>query len=82
MMRIDQRRYELDDYTNEEFSDDSINVQCVLSYTVGSSQSLRINFHNGFHFDSDSERCPRRHRDAVPRVLAALRSNAKAELLQ
>lgn len=50
-------QYEADDFIQEWFSDDGVNVRCVLSWTGGRSSCegasvLKVNFHNSFHFDS------------------------------
>jgi hypothetical protein len=58
-------RYERDDYVHEHYSDDSINLKCVLSWKViGNARSqsprLQINFHNGWFYDSDHWKRPDR----------------------
>jgi hypothetical protein len=45
-----------DEYAQEFYSDESINVNCVLSWRLredASSLRLRIDFHNSFFFDSE-----------------------------
>lgn len=51
-------RYEPDDLIQEWFSDDSVNVRCVLSWNCArtsreSIYALKVNFHNLFYFDSE-----------------------------
>lgn len=48
--------YETDGFAQEEFSADSINVNCVCSWKrTGAANGPRIlvNFHNGWIFDND-----------------------------
>lgn len=51
-------RYEVDNFIQEWFSDDSVNVRCVLSWSRRqtareSASALKVNFHNSFCFDSE-----------------------------
>lgn len=51
-------QYEADDFIQEWFSDDSVNIRCVLSWRCSrtsheSASALKINFHNSFYFDSE-----------------------------
>jgi hypothetical protein len=51
--------YVIDEFAQESFSDESVNVNCVLSWRTSSSkrwdgeQRLEIDFHNSVVFDSD-----------------------------
>jgi hypothetical protein len=67
--------YEIDAYIPQEFSDDSINVHCVLSCRFGSKneKTLIVNFHNGWFFRSDSwNGDPRRIEQAVEELQRVL----------
>ena len=48
---------EEDEYSQSFFSDDSLNLNCVLSWRVrdenAPNPALRIDFNNSFFFDSD-----------------------------
>jgi hypothetical protein len=50
--RMDKRQVVADEYSQEEFSDESINVNSVLTWNVYSSGRLRVDFHHEFFFDS------------------------------
>jgi hypothetical protein len=50
-------RYALDEYVQEHLADDAVNVNCVASWrargdAAGSVESLSVDLHNGWHFDS------------------------------
>ena len=77
MTSRDEIRYEFGGYAQEEFSDESINVHCVLSWRLSASQALTVNFHNGFYFDSET--CPKTHEHLVAASIDALRSIACLE---
>jgi hypothetical protein len=55
-------RYEpnlfLDEFSQEEFSDDSINVSCVLTWNLAHAGRLRLDFHGELLFDSDNSPMP------------------------
>ena len=51
-------QYETDNFKQEWFSDDSVNVRCVLSWSCcttshASASALKVNFHNSFYFNSE-----------------------------
>ncbi len=54
--QIDKRQLVVDEYSREEVSDESINVNSVLTWNVYSSGRLRVAFEHDFYFDSDSAR--------------------------
>jgi hypothetical protein len=65
---------EFDEHSQEEFSDDSVNLRCVLSARIrherdGGTPELAINFHNSFHFDSNLFR----RQEKVVRAIVELR---------
>jgi len=64
--------YEFDEYSQEEFGEDSINVHCVLSWRLTASQTLKVDFHNSWYFDSET--CPLKHRHLIPDAIDTLRS--------
>jgi len=70
----DNHQYEFGEYRQEEFSDDSINVHCVLSWRLSASQRLTVNFHNSFRFDSET--CPKRQHRLLATAIETLRSIA------
>jgi hypothetical protein len=51
--RRPQVRSEIDEHNQESFSDESVNVHCVASWSVDASQRLEVDFHNSWFFDSD-----------------------------
>jgi len=64
-------RYDCDEYSQEELSEDSVNVNCVLSWCLTASQTLQVKFHNSFYFDSET--CPQKHKHLVPVAIQTLR---------
>ena len=72
-------RYELDEYVQEHLADDAVNVNCVASWrargdAAGSVESLSVDLHNGWHFDS---RRWNGRADAPGRILRALKRNER-----
>lgn len=62
--------YKVDDYVHEEYSDDTINLKCVLSWksdrkAQGRSARCQINFHNCFYFDSEKSQVKPDRAEAV-----------------
>ena len=71
--------YELDDYVQKHLADDAINAHCVASWraredAAGSVESLSVDLHNGWHFDS---RRWNGHVGAPERLLRALQTNER-----
>ncbi len=50
--QIDKRQVVADEYSQEEFSDESINLNSVLTWNVDSSGRLRVDLQHEFSFDS------------------------------
>ena len=74
-------RYELDDYVQEHVADDAVNANCVVSWRArtdveGRVESLSVDLHNSFSFDS-RHGCGRK--DAPGRMLRALQRNGAGE---
>lgn len=72
-------RYEMDEYVQEHLADDAVNVNCVASWrgranAEGRVDSLYVNLHNSWHFDS---RCWNGRADAPARILIALQRNER-----
>jgi hypothetical protein len=70
-------RYELDEYVQEHLAEDGANVNCVASWhgradAAGHVESLYIDFHNSWYFDS---RCWKGRTDAPARLLTMLQRN-------
>ncbi len=49
---MDKYQVFVDEYSHEEVSDESINVNSVLTWNLYSSGRLRVDFQNEFYFDS------------------------------
>jgi hypothetical protein len=49
---IERRQIVADEYSQEEFSDESINVNSVLTWNVYASGRLKVDFQHEFVFDS------------------------------
>ena len=72
-------RYGLDEYVQEHLADDAVNVNCVASWraredAAGSLESLSVDLHNGWQFDS---RRWNGRADAAARILGALKRNER-----
>jgi hypothetical protein len=72
-------RYEMDEYVQGYLADDAVNVNCVASWrgradAAGHLESLYIDFHNSWYFDS---RCWDGRTDAPARLLTMLQRNER-----
>jgi hypothetical protein len=70
-------RYEKDDYAQDHVDDDAVNASCVASWRCrsdaeGRAETLFVDFHNSWVFDS-RRWCGRA--DATDRLLRALELN-------
>jgi hypothetical protein len=75
-------RYELDDYVQDHVADDAVNANFVVSGRTrtaveGRVESLFVDLHNSFSFDS-RHWCGRR--DAPGRMLRALQRNGRGRV--
>ena len=72
-------RYELDDYVQDHVADDAVNANFVVSWRArtdveGRVESLSVDLHNSFSFDS---RQWSGRKDAPGRILRALQRNER-----
>jgi hypothetical protein len=75
-------RYELDDYAQDHVADDAVNANCVVSWRArvdagGRVQSLFVDLHNSWHFDSLNWNGPG---DVAGRVLLALQRSERGRI--
>jgi hypothetical protein len=52
------RQLIVDEHSQEDFSDDSINLNCVLSWNLSLTGRLRLDLHGEVKFDSDNTDVP------------------------
>ena len=77
-------RYELDDYVQDHVADDAVNANFVASWRArtdveGRVESLSVDLHNSFSFDS---RKWSGRKDAPGRMLRALQRNERGRIGQ
>ena len=75
-------RYELDDYVQDHVADDAVNANFVASWRArtdveGRVESLSVDLHNSFSFDS---RKWNGRKDAPGRMLRALQRNERGRV--
>ena len=73
---------EADEYVQPEYSEDHVNVNCVLSWRraeTADGDSVFVDFQNGWVFSSDAWR---EAGDVRTRVLSALKRNEAGKLLR
>jgi hypothetical protein len=64
--RRQNAKNEIDEHVQESFSEEHVNVDCVASWRLDPSKRLTIDFHNGWHFDSNgSARKPDQIKSAI-----------------